>query len=185
MKGNLKETLRNIRRLAERGAPHERRVAQKMLDRLLLRHNLTVADLDVSEPRPCRFLVRGRQDLTLLLHVACKVKGVAGIDVKRYRGRSKRAVYLDLTDVERAEVSLLYRTYRKALRRDAEILLDAFVIANQILPAGVAEDPPELSPEEMQQLDTTLRMARLLSPVHVPRKRPPRRLLRGGSDARS
>lgn len=159
MSDALKEKLRKIKRLAERGGEHERRTAAEMLERLLIKFNLTVEDLTNSEPRLCRFDCRRRQELTLLLHVVCKVKGVNQVAIKRHKEGPKSAVYLELTPAQQEEVDIQFKTYRRALRKESEKLLDAFVLVNQIFNPDQPPQKTQLTREEVEQLDATLRMA--------------------------
>lgn len=169
MKDSLYDKLRKIKELVERGSENEKQTAAKMLEKLLLKYNLTIADLTASEPQKCKFTYRRKQDLTLLLHVVCKVKRSDSVGVTRWES-AKRTVYVDLTPTQKAEVDLLLKTYRRALHKETEKLLDAFILVNQIFNTDQAPEKPELTKEQLQQLEATLRMAQGVTRVRIPRK---------------
>jgi hypothetical protein len=170
MGDSLRDKLRKIKELAERGTTHERQTAAKMLERLLIKYSISMEDLIASEPKLYQFSFSRKLDLTLLVHIIGKVKMTDQVEVRRFKGKQKNSVWVELTPAERAEVVLLLRTYKKALRKEEEKLLDAFVIVNQIFNTNQSAKQPELTRDEIQQLDATLRMAQGISPVRIPRK---------------
>jgi len=165
----MKERLRKIYELATRGVGGERENAQRLLERLLAEHNLTIEDLAGDEKKLYYFRYSEGWEKKLILQIVAKVTNVSTIEPWVRKGWRKARGF-ELTAAEFAECQLLLEEYRKAYRKELERLFSAFVQRNRIFGDGKA-DESNTTPEQWAELEKVLAMARSLDVVPIPRKR--------------
>lgn len=141
----VQDRLRKLQALAERGVGGEKANAQRMLERLLTRHGLTVDDL-ADERRAMRWFpavttFEKRLAFQILAKV-CNTDRPAAYTSKSHR----KQVGIEVTPSEAIEFELHYDALRKAMQEHFLDAFSAFVQANRLfsgLPSDDHEPPSE------------------------------------------
>jgi len=159
--------MRKLLALAERGEGGEKANAQRMLDNMLRRHGMTVADL-IGETRELHwFKVRSATDKQLVRQIAAKV--LDG-QVSSYRNhRNAKEIGVETTPAEAIEIELHFETLRPALERHMDLAFSAFVQANRLFQSSPSTPPTApLTDEERERARKVLAMAGMTdaTPVH-------------------
>lgn len=127
----IQDKVRKLQALAERGVGGEKANAQRMLEKLLARHGLTLEDL-ADERREVRwFPAPTKFDVLLAAQILAKVCNTDDPGVYSSRGRPKQ-VGVDVTPAEAIEFELHYDTLRKALTEHFKDAFSAFIQANRL-----------------------------------------------------
>jgi len=123
--------LRKLQALAERGVGGEKINAQRMLEKLLARHGLTLEDL-ADERRETRwFPAPTKFDVRLAAQILAKVCNTNDPGVYSSKSRPKQ-VGVDVTPAEAIEFELHYDTLRRALSEHFKDAFSAFIQANRL-----------------------------------------------------
>lgn len=169
----LMRRIGKIRALAERGVDGERVAAQAMLESILTRHNLTLADIE--DEKQVRNWVEvefvGKHERTLMTQVICKVAGYSGgIPIRQRKGTRSR-FQVQLSPAEHVEVEFVFELMRKALADEFDKVLSAFIYRNSLYgPSAEVNDAQpdrEHTPEERARLRQVAAMANAMHPVNV------------------
>ncbi|WP_273163748.1 hypothetical protein [Massilia timonae] len=168
----LMRRIGKIKALAERGVDGEQAAAQAMLENILARHNLTLADIE--DERPARNWVEvnfvGKHERTLMTQVICKVAGYSGGLTIRQRKGTRSCFYAQLSPAEHVEVEFLFELMRRALADEFEKVLSAFIYRNRLYgPNAATDEEPahQQTPEERARLRQVAAMAEAMNPVNV------------------
>lgn len=148
-----RKRLEKLYALAKRGVGGEKVNAEVKLEAALRKLGLSLQDLFDEQQRERRtFYLKDKWERRVLIQVIAKVVG----DVPFYRTvASSKHRYAELTDLEYAEVSLLFDIYKKALQEEIEHTFVAFIHRNDLFGE---RDPDEdegdcsMSPEEIEKL---------------------------------
>lgn len=129
--------LKKIKALAERGVGGEKETAMRMYEDLKARYEL--------EERVLRWIFY-------------KVTGDASYHIYtgKYSRRKKRGC--DCTEIEAAEITLLYNFYKEELKRELEAFLVAFRCGNDLYPDETARCYKENDVEAPERTDEEKRM---------------------------
>lgn len=168
------ERMKKILALARRGVGGEKTTAEAMLQRLMSKYNLTLADLEDQAAERTRhwFKCKNKRERLLLQQIAAFVLQSREYDfwsAKHLPGQ--RAI--SLTPLEFAEVDVRYQACKKALA--AELVkvearvYSAFIQANN-LGLQRAEDAPEPPPMDPDELAAILGLMSGMNPVQVHRQ---------------
>lgn len=164
---NIKEKLRKIKALAERGYEGERKAAQEMLDNLLKKYNLTLDDIRSGEIKTHWFFYVNQLDRKLLFQIYSKVTDChAGIEYYNSKHR-KRQIGFDITPLQAAEIKILQNIYRKAFREETEFLLRAFIQKHKITPSPSQDNNSD--DIDIEELLRILSMVNNMKDVVIPR----------------
>lgn len=169
------ERMKKILALARRGVGGEKATAEAMLDKLLQKYGMTVADLDeVAQPTTRReFKYSTDFERRLLSQIVAFVLGTTSITSWRRRDKRSRTVRFDLTALQFAEVDVRYTAYRKVLSKDlektTERVYQAFVQANDL---GVrsAGDASNDEPMNMDELMAIMALMQTMRPTPIHRQ---------------
>lgn len=127
----VQNKVRKLQALAERGVGGEKVNAQRMLEKLLARHGLTLEDL-ADERRETRwFPAPTKFDVRLAAQILAKVCNTDDPGVYSSKSRPKQ-VGVDVTPAEAIEFELHYDTLRKALTEHFRDAFSAFIQANRL-----------------------------------------------------
>ena len=167
------KTLQKLRALkvmayAESCTDGERANAQKMLTRLLRKHNISEAEIERSEVRWLPFSVKSEYALTLLGQLVTYVRqdSTEHFVFKRHKKYSGR-VYVEVTDGEYMELSRLLRIHTKALSKELEYLVQAYVQRNRLFGAGKSKGINEMTPTELDKVEAILQRASIMPKTKV------------------
>lgn len=153
--------------LAQRGIGGEKENAARMLEKLLAKHGMTLADLDPSnEARTeLQLTYSTQEERKLIVQIAAMILNTRGPSL--YRHHRRKALTIEVTPAQRADIILHYETYRIALRghmqRAKKIAMSAFIHANNIFPTANDEETtsaPDIPPEELAELLAAIRNIR-------------------------
>jgi hypothetical protein len=155
--------LRKLMALAERGEGGEKDNAKRVLEKLLVRHGLTINDL-VDERREIRwFPIVNSYDRKLAAQIMSKVCDSCTPGIYRNKGRPKH-VGVEVTPSEAIEFELHYSLLRQALAEHFDDAFSAFVQANRLFPSSPADEVlPSLDDRDMR----VMTMAAVINPTQV------------------
>lgn len=171
----LMRRIGKIKALAERGIDGEQAAAKAMLENVLARHNLTMADIEDAAPARSWVEVRfnGEHERTLMGQVIRKVRQHAGdLFIKRAKGTRSR-YYVELSVAEHVEVEFVFELMRNALADEFDKVLHAFIHRNQLYgPKQERDDddedkPDTRTPEERMRHRQIANMAMMMDKVNV------------------
>jgi len=169
----LMRRIGKIKTLAERGVDGEQAAAQSMLENILARHSLRMADIEA--PARARKWVEvsfsGKHERSLMTHVILKVRQEPGSLQIKQRKRARSSYYVELSTVEHVEVEFVFELMRKALAEEMDKVLSAFIFRNRLYgPSEVQDDNkprPEQTPEERARLRQIAAISGFMNPVNV------------------
>lgn len=155
----LKEKLQKLLALAERGVGGEKTNAQAMLDAMLEKHNLTMADLSSEKKTERRFEYKNASEELLLAQI---IRRVLNDDVV-YVIRELKVVLQELTQYEYVMVRELVEFHlpqfrkeqselRKRQNKERKLMEEAYVNKHRLFRLETEEEPPQLSPERLAEL---------------------------------
>lgn len=106
----VKNKLQKILALAEKGSEGEKITAQKLLDELLKKYELTLEDIAQSEEeKKVEICLRSEMEFNLLSQIIYKVKNVSGFG-KRY--------IIKCTESQRIEINNQFEFYNKLFKKE-------------------------------------------------------------------
>jgi hypothetical protein len=170
-----RDRLLKILRLAQQGVGGERDNAAALLDKLLRKHSMTLADLEAAERQPTRawFPASDNDESTVLAQVAVSLFGTKR---KIWRQSGRHNLAIDVTPSEHAALTIAWDVYRAAFAEARHALVLGFCVKHSLFApeSGVAA---EMSPEARARAERALAMAETLPSVDAPGRR-----LGGGTD---
>jgi len=164
-------TLRRMRKLlalAQRGVGGEKDTAQRMLDKMLSRHKMTIDDLNVDARKEYRITLTKMEHRTILFQVLYKVLNVDSI---QYKHRPKyREVCVELTPAEYVETMEMFKQLTRQWDKEQERLMVAFVGKHELYSDQPAKGERKFTQEELEAIyrmmagmdDVELRKGRLI-----------------------
>lgn len=150
----IHDKLRKLLALAEQGVGGEKVNAERMLEKLMHKHGLTMDDIESEESKTYWWNYDSKYECMVLQQVYGRVMGVNQISYLR----GDRKLGFRLTPTEFLEVDTLYSVYRGALKQHIKRAVEAFIVANDIY-ANVEPVEREYTAEELEELKRMLRMA--------------------------
>lgn len=168
------ERMKKILALARRGIGGEKTTAEAMLQKLLAKYSMTVADLE-NEAQPIEkreFKYATEYDRRLLSQIVASVLETRSLTSWRRRG--KKIILYELTALQYAEVDVRYNAYRGALRKELDKasgrVYAAFVQAND-LGVGRDDDDDSLPPDiDLAELEAIVALMRTMEPTPIYRQ---------------
>lgn len=160
------ELLQKVRNLAQQGVGGEAENAQKLLDKLMSKYEITEADLDSEEVTTHDFWFTGKYERKLLLQVVHKVTG--SLTYYKYTntltGRSRRnKIGVNLTESQFIEVSFLFDFYKELYYEELYYFQKAFIAKHRIYNEDPSTYPDDSSTEDLKESSRISQMMRGLS----------------------
>lgn len=155
--------LRKLQALAERGVGGEKANAQRMLEKLMARHGLTLEDLGAERREVRWFKYTTTLERRLLFQIASKVIGPGYDGTYFSRKRSRTKVGFDLSPSEAVEFELHHDVLGKALEEHLDIAFSAFIQVNRVFPPSDGTEDQSLTERDMAMLQ----MAQVMKPTAV------------------
>jgi hypothetical protein len=118
----IKEKLRKIKALAERGVDGEAKAAQFQLEKLLAKYNLTIEDIFDNTLKPRKFKV-GRSEKKIFIHTLAANIGDRYKNVFYYKGNLSE-VFIELTDQEYIDFEQQFSFHKKQFKREMKKAID-------------------------------------------------------------
>ena len=111
----MKEQIKKIKEMAERGTEHERKVASLKLKKLCKKYGIKIEDLDKEERFEFRFPFRSHDERQVIIQVySWYMNDIYLTDMELY----KRAVSFQMTNEEYLDCRLYINHYLKEFRRE-------------------------------------------------------------------
>lgn len=151
MDDKVQSKLRKLMALAERGVGGEKETAQRMLEKMLARHGLTMDSLTEEERSIAWFKFSHENERRLGRQLAAKVLNSRDSSVYAlYRNPSRKKQFgVMLTPAEAVEFDLHYDVLRKALAVHTDTAYCAFIQANNVFPDGTGDSSSELTERDL------------------------------------
>lgn len=177
-KEKIAEKLKKIKALAERGVGGERETALRMYEELKARYEIEDEEIMLDTVTLHWFGYRTELEEDLLTQIFYMVTGSPTYHhyTGKYGRRKKRGC--DCTEIEAAEITLLFNFYREELKRELEAFLIAFRNGNRLYPDETARcykennSKRELTDEERRMLKKAGAYSMFLD-----KRKPPRALI--------
>lgn len=133
--------LNNLNELAKRGVAGEKENAEKLLEKLLKKYNMTIEEIEKDIPKE-RYILRSENksnfdyEKTLIDQLLYKIKPDAVTKVFVYKRikRNRLTTIVELTDAEWLMFQYEFSIYKEALEKELGLFLSAFITKNQIYP---------------------------------------------------
>lgn len=171
------EKLKKIKALAERGIGGEKETAIRMYEELKARYEIEDEETMIDAVTLHWFGYNDDLEEDLLTQIFYKVTGKASYHVYtgKYKRRKKRGC--DCTEIEAAEITLLFNFYKEELKRELQAFMIAFKNSNNLFPdksarCYEAHEVPERSKEEKRMI----KKAGIYS-MFMDKRKPPRAML--------
>lgn len=150
--------LKKIKELAERGVGGEKETAMKMYRKLLEKYELEEEEILEDRQTKHWFGYKTEWEERLLTQIFSKVTGSQSYFVYtgQYKRRKKRGVMC--TELEAAEISLLFEFYKEEYKREEEAFWLAFVSKNRIYRERTEEEKQEEQQEDKEVDEERKRM---------------------------
>jgi hypothetical protein len=123
------DKLKKIQALAERGIGGEKDTAQRMLDELLKKYDLTIDQLTSEEKERCYFNYRTAEERLVLLQCLGFVCDDGTSQVSFYTLRAKKRLAFNLTETQRVHLTELYKFHKENIRKEFKEFKKAFSAA--------------------------------------------------------
>lgn len=163
----IHEKMRKLLALAERGEGGEKDTAQRMLEKMMEKYDVTLDDLGVETTSIHYWNYDSMHERTILFQTFGKVCNTSQITY--YKGDRKCG--FELTKAQYIEMDLHYSILRKDLKKHIERAVNAFIQANELYSNTPSDkEPRKYTQEELEDLEATLRMARSIQPSQVNRQ---------------
>lgn len=175
----IKAKLAKIKELAERGVGGEKETAMRMYEELKARYEIEDEEITLDKVTLHWFGYADELEERVLRWIFYKVTGDASYHIYtgKYSRRKKRGC--DCTEIEAAEITLLYNFYKEELKRELEAFLVAFRWGNDLFPDETARcykeddaEAPERTDEEKRMLKKAAWYSNLMD-----KRKPPTALL--------
>lgn len=135
--------LNNLNELAKRGVGGEKENAEKLLERLLKKYNMTIEEIEADVPKT-RYILRSENksnfdyEKILIDQLLYKIKPDAVTRVFTYRRikRNRLTTIVDLTDAEWLMFQYEFSVYKEALEKELGLFMSAFISKNHIYPSA-------------------------------------------------
>lgn len=173
------EKLGKIKALAERGVGGEKETALRMYEELKRKYDISPdeAEAALNKLEKRWFSYRTELEEQLLLQIFYKVTGEEShfVYTGQYSRRKKRGVMC--TELEAAEIQLLFNFYREQLKEELEAFMIAFKNKNDLYPDETARaykerkgrSKEELTEEELKKYRKAAMMADFMDKKEPPR----------------
>ena len=170
--------LRRIRKtleLAKRGEGGEKETAERMLEAMLRKAGLTMADIDdeTEDLIEVEFACADKYERTLLRQIVGTVLNTKTTNFLTYRHkrtkRAREAMLHSMTKAEKVEVELHYEMLKPALRKVLDDAVSALIHVQRLFPAGPFEEDnvEDPTPEERARAMRVGAMASFMDKTEV------------------
>ena len=175
----IAEKLKKIKALAERGVGGEKETAMRMYEDLKARYEIEDEEIMLDAVTLHWFSYADSLEEDLLTQIFYKVTGSASYHhyTGKYSRRKKRGC--DCTEIEAAEITLLFNFYKEELKRELKAFMIAFKNGNDLFPDKTARCYKEYDGPDRERTDEEERMMKKAAWRAMPldKRTPPRALL--------
>ncbi|PSN80993.1 hypothetical protein C8B47_03700 [filamentous cyanobacterium CCP4] len=115
----------------------EKENAVKLLGVLLKKNGLSLKDLINTEMIEVKFTYKHWWEKSLIIQII----GMVRDETQVHYHKARNTIYADLTMAQSQDALSLYEYYRVELKREIEVLVDAFIQANRLFPDTPSNEP--------------------------------------------
>lgn len=126
--GNIREKLKKLLTLAERGVPGEAANAQKLIDKLMAKHGLSMAEIAEPSLVECLLTCKTKFERELMRDIVFYV--LQATEYTCHKPRKNVVAICDVTPTEAVEIEFLYTYHRKELAKVIEASVMAYTVKN-------------------------------------------------------
>jgi hypothetical protein len=160
----IKEKLKKIQELVQRGEAGEQENAKVLMDRLLKEYGLSLEDLtDTGLVNAVKFPYADDIERRLLMQIYSKVTNSDKIQVVNKGG----VLLLLMTRLQEEQMKDMFAIYRKAWQEESNMFFSAFIQKNELFPNALPETD---TPEDFESLSKLVNMMRSVNKVATPRQ---------------
>lgn len=165
---SLKDKLKKLKALAERGCGGEAENAQRLLERLCAANGIDLGQLNDEEKKSRYTFNIGRNSLFKTLFAQCYCK-VTNSSTMRYIPETRSEISLELTQVDYAELKGLYEWHKANFEKELEDIkksvLHAYCSKHYLFPENPSVKPKDkpLTEEDWEMLRKAMKMEGLLN----------------------
>lgn len=167
----ITDKLKKLLALAERGYGGEAENARRLLEAQLNKYELTLEDL-LNEGKKRRILkYRGEEELRLVIQVLASVLGSKNevFNGSTYNS-SKKQIYIELTDLQFAEISDMIAFYKRQFNKEKKRLLkdlfSSFIQKHHLFDCDPIDKPNSESKDiDLEELFRILQLSRSMEDV--------------------
>ena len=166
---DVRTRLLKVLRLAQEGVGGERENAAVLLEKLLRKHAMTMADLEGAERAATRVWLPASDsdESTVLSQVAISLFGT---ERKLWRQTGRFDLAIDVTPSEHAALTIAWDVYRAAFAEARHALVLGFCLKHSLF-ASEGGTAPDMSTEARARAERALAMAETLPVVEAPGRR--------------
>ena len=167
---SIRARLLKVLRLAQAGVGGERENAEVLLEKLLRRHSMSMADLEgaLDQPRTLVWLPASGDDERAVC--AQLVLSMFGTDRKVWQNPGSHDLGVDVTPSEHAALTIAWEVYRAAFAEARQALVIGFCFKHGLF-ASEGSSPSEASAEDLARTARALALAEVLPTVDAPGRR--------------
>ena len=153
----LREKIRKIKALIDKGTPGEQIAAKNLLNKILQRYDLFLDEILEEEKSEREFsFPRDRYERRIFFQ--CLGIALETSDIRYRINKTESRVKVDMTRVQYLDFLETYnwylRAFRKRVKKSMDIFTSAFIQKNNLFPPRNGEDEVKssLTPEELKRL---------------------------------
>ncbi|MGX9758876.1 DUF2786 domain-containing protein [Clostridioides difficile] len=132
----LLEKIRKVKALADNGIGGEQESAQRILNRLMKKHSISIKDLEVKDVEKYYFRYKDDIEKKILVQV---IGIVTGLDYA-YKVHRRKEFKVECTIAKKVTIDMYFDFYKKAFNKELKSFLYAFFYKNNMLIKGNAEE---------------------------------------------
>lgn len=156
------ELLKKLKALAEQGVGGEKVNAQRMLDQLMKKYNISEEDLCEEKVQTFEFHWNNETEKRLLIQIIYKITNSVMIytyfhhDINGKRRQTAYILGCDCTQSQRLEIEFLFEFYLRLWKKDLALFFHAFIQKHELF--GNSEGTSDSKTDE----DTLWKMSNLM-----------------------
>lgn len=129
---NIREKLRKIKKLAEKGTEGEKSTAIKIYEEMKMKYGLDDIEI-VKEEIECRwFRYKDNLEMRLLTQIFYMITG--SVETWRKVDKRYKLVGVECTEFEKEEIEFYFEYYREHLLKELDDFMTAFCCVNDLYP---------------------------------------------------
>lgn len=168
------DLINKLKRLTHSNNIHEAEAAQKKLDYIIKKYNISDEELEESEIKEYSFWYHDPMQRKILVQVAYKVLGSLSGKIYSYTGRRGKKIELLVrcTYEQYLEISIQYDFYKELFQEELDVFITAFVMKHDIYPeqSESLKSINELSDEEFDRYKRASLMTQGMKNESLPHK---------------
>ena len=153
-KTTMKNKLKKILEMAERGTKHEARVARAKLNTLLLENGMTIDELREEEKKRFYFTYKDAGEKEIIFGCFRRVTKIGRVTF--YQVKKRKEIGFNMTPAEYIQTKEYIEAYQKAFRAEFNAMKERFVVAflskHHLFSGEDSEGGGKLSQDEINKI---------------------------------